>query len=78
MQIILIDIAIGLVLYTICLFLLIMRDQKRESRRNKNDDDDDEGGLPVSFPPDFDLPPGICLPDDPRVRRIKETDEVLA
>lgn len=78
MQVILLDIAIGLILYTIGLFFLIIRDQKKENRRNKNDDGDDDGGLPVSFPPDFDLPPGICLPDDPRVRRVKETEEVLA
>lgn len=79
MQIILIDIAIGLALYTICLFLLIIRDQKRQQKNNnQNDEGDDEGGLPVITPPDFDLPPGVCLPDDPRVRRIEEPEEVLA
>ncbi|MEO9475498.1 MAG: hypothetical protein ABJG41_08185 [Cyclobacteriaceae bacterium] len=78
MQIILLNIAIGLALYTICLFVLIMRDQRKSSNGNQNDEGDDEGGLPVSFPPDFDLPPGVCLPDDPRARRIEETDQVLA
>ncbi|MEP0367812.1 MAG: hypothetical protein ABJN36_18340 [Cyclobacteriaceae bacterium] len=78
MQIILLNIAIGLALYTICLFVLIMRDQRKSRNDNQNDEGDDEGGLPVSFPPDFDLPPGVCLPDDPRARRIEETDQVLA
>ncbi|MFY0599915.1 MAG: hypothetical protein JXR03_09615 [Cyclobacteriaceae bacterium] len=56
-----------------------MRDQKRQQKnRNQNDEGDDEGGLPVSLPPDFDLPPGICLPDDPRVKRVEEREEVFA
>lgn len=79
MQVIIIDIAIGLLLYSICLFVLIMRDQNRQKKnRNQNDEGDDEGGLPVSLPPDFDLPPGICLPDDPRVIRVEEREEVFA
>jgi hypothetical protein len=77
-QIILINIAIGLLLYTVCLFVWIMRDQRKMTGGKSGDEGDDEGGLPVSFPPDFDLPPGVCLPDDPRAKKIEETDQVLA
>ncbi|WP_258102848.1 hypothetical protein [Marinoscillum sp. MHG1-6] len=55
-----------------------MREKRQQDRDNHNDEGDDEGGLPVSFPPDFDLPPGVCLPDDPRAKRIIETEEIFA
>ncbi len=50
-----------------------------EKKNRKNDSDsDDDGGLPVSLPPDIDLPPGVCLPDDPRRHQVIETEEIFA
>ena len=55
-------------------------DSNSKKRRISSDDtdSDDEGGLPVSLPPDIDLPPGICLPDDAPRKTIPETEEVFA
>ncbi len=78
MPVILLDIILGLILYCACLLFFIMREKRQQDRDNHNDEGDDEGGLPVSFPPDFDLPPGVCLPDDPRAKRIIETEEIFA
>ncbi len=66
------DIVLCLIVYAILLAIFI-----RKSRRKRDfGDDDGEGGIPATLPPDFDLPPGICLPDDPRVK-VKEPEDVL-
>ncbi len=78
MQVILLNIAIGIIGYMLCILLFSFIKGKYQNKRNKNDDGDDEGGLPVAFPPDFDLPPGVCLPDSPHLEKIKEPDEVPA
>lgn len=61
--------------YAILRAFLFVRDHKRKS---DDDSDDDEGGLPVNSPPDIDLPPGVCLPDDLTRRRKSEPEEVFA
>lgn len=43
-------------------------------KRSTDSDDDNDGGITVSGPPKIDLPPGICLPDDP-VRKLREEQE---
>lgn len=68
------DIILCGVIYAVLLVFIFFREERN---RKNNDDSDDEGGLPVSLPPDFDLPPGVCLPDDPRVVR-KDREEVYA
>jgi hypothetical protein len=78
MQIILLNIAVGMIIYTIFLVVLLYRDKAFGRRRGKNDEGDDEGGIPVSLPPDFDLPPGVCLPDDPKALKLMEADEIYA
>ncbi|WP_258100294.1 hypothetical protein [Marinoscillum pacificum] len=70
------DIILCGILYTILIVFVFIRTNK--NRRNNDTDSDDEGGLPVSLPPDIDLPPGICLPDDAPRKTIPETEEVLA
>ena len=77
MQIILINIGLGMIIYTICLMVFLIKD-KPFGHRGHNDEGDDEGGIPVSLPPDFDLPPGVCLPDDPRALKLMEPEEVYA
>ncbi|MEQ8470101.1 MAG: hypothetical protein RIC35_02905 [Marinoscillum sp.] len=62
-------------LYSIFITFVLVRVNRKN--RNNDTDSDDEGGLPVSLPPDIDLPPGVCLPDDRPVRS-KEAEEVFA
>jgi len=70
------DIVLCAILYGIMLLVIFINNARRN---NKNDtDSDDDGGLPVSLPPDIDLPPGVCLPDDPRRYQITEPDEIFA
>ncbi|RED98831.1 hypothetical protein C7460_10923 [Marinoscillum furvescens DSM 4134] len=68
------DIILCGVVYGVLLLFIFFKNQ--DNRKN-NDEGDDEGGLPVSLPPDIDLPPGVCLPDDPRVVK-KDPEEVFA
>lgn len=77
MQVILINIGLGMIIYTICLMVFLIKDTPYDNQKG-HDDGDDEGGIPVSLPPDFDLPPGVCLPDDPRALKLIETEEVYA
>ncbi|XOV92436.1 MAG: hypothetical protein ACFHWX_19810 [Bacteroidota bacterium] len=60
-------------IYAILLGVLFIHHNRK---RRKGDDSDEDGGLPVFNPPELDLPPGICLPGDPIVRK-KEQEEVL-
>ncbi|MEQ9306608.1 MAG: hypothetical protein RJQ14_22025 [Marinoscillum sp.] len=69
------DIILFGILYTIFITFLLVKVNRKN--RNNDTDSDDEGGLPVSLPPDIDLPPGVCLPDD-RTVRTKEAEEVFA
>ncbi len=78
MQVILINIALGMIIYTICLMVFLIKDRRFDDETGHNNDGEDEGGIPVSLPPDFDLPPGVCLPDDPRALKLMESEEVYA
>lgn len=70
-----IDLILCAFVYAILVAFIFIRENRK---RRGGDTDDDEGGLPVSQPPDIDLPPGVCLPDD-RPRKTKtEPDEVFA
>ena len=75
MQHILIDLLLCGFIYAVLLTIILVKDSRR--RKRKDSDGDDDGGLPVMTPPEIDLPPGVCLPDDPRVRK-KEPEEVFA
>lgn len=70
-----IDIVLCVVLYCVLLVFIFW---KNNHNKNNDSDGDDEGGLPVNLPPDIDLPPGICLPDDLPKKSIPETEEVFA
>ncbi|HCX24934.1 MAG: hypothetical protein CMB80_06535 [Flammeovirgaceae bacterium] len=70
------DIILCGILYTILIVFVFIRTNRK--RPNNDTDSDDEGGLPVSLPPDIDLPPGICLPDDAPRNTITEPEEVFA
>lgn len=72
----LVDVILCGILYTILIVFVFLRNNKNKG--NNDTDSDDEGGLPVSLPPDIDLPPGICLPDDAPKNRQPETEEVFA
>ena len=53
----------------------------KKRRKGYDGEDDDDGGLPVTGPPEIDLPPGVCLPDgSPKLTVLTEDihDEVLA
>lgn len=53
----------------------------KKRRKGFDGDDDDDGGLPVSTPPEIDLPPGVCMPDgSPKLKIVKEDihEECLA
>lgn len=67
------------VLFLVCTlmftFVFILQTRRKD---DKDTDSDDEGGLPVNLPPDIDLPPGVCLPDDPKRHKIIEHEEVFA
>ncbi len=76
MQHIFLEILLCGLVYTFLIAFIFVKRKNRNDERGS--DDDDEGGLPVNFPPDFDLPPGICLPDDPVLKKMKETEETFA
>ena len=77
MQSILIDLLFCAFLYAILIAFIFVRESKKKNNRD-TDSGDDEGGLPVVLPPDIDLPPGVCLPDDrPRIKNT-EPEEVFA
>lgn len=60
-----IDIIFCCFAYVILIFFVIKRYQ-RTNKRLDSDSDDDEGGIEINNLPDLDLPPGICLPPDPK------------
>lgn len=66
----------GIVYLFLVYFMVTMM---RKKNKGYDGDDDDEGGLPVTSPPEIDLPPGVCLPDgSPRLRITEDVhDEVL-
>ncbi len=57
-------------------FIFVTRNTNKGDKNGSNDDE--EGGIPVNFPPDFDLPPGVCLPDDPILRKVDTPEETFA
>ena len=70
-----IDLVLSGLVYLVLVYFMITLLKKR--KKNSDNDDDNDGGIAVSGPPEIDLPPGVCLPDDP-IRKIrKETEEVL-
>lgn len=75
MQSIFIDILLCAFLYVFLLAFIFIRESKRRNDKG-SDSNDDDGGLPVVIPPDFDLPPGVCLPEDGPKK--KEPEEVFA
>lgn len=75
MQSIIIDLVLFGFVYAILMAFIFIRSSRR---RKDNDDGDDEGGLPVSLPPDIDLPPGVCLPDDKPRKTVREPGDVFA
>lgn len=76
MHSIVIDLLLCGFIYGILLAIIFVRESKK--KRGNDSDGDDEGGLPVLSPPEIDLPPGVCLPDDPRVKKQDTTEEVFA
>lgn len=77
MQTIFIDLLLCAFLYGVLMAFIFIRESKKRNNRD-SDNGDDEGGLPVVLPPDIDLPPGVCLPDDrPRIRKT-EPEEIFA
>ncbi len=70
------DIILCSILYTILLLFVLVKFNRNKGNNDK--DSDDEGGLPVALPPDIDLPPGICLPDDSPSNAKPEPEEVCA
>lgn len=74
---VILDIVLCGVIYTIMVVFIFLRSNRRKGN-NDADSDDDGGGLPVILPPDIDLPPGVCLPDDcPKITQ-QEPEEVFA
>lgn len=76
MQTVIIDLVLFGFIYAILLAFIFVRESKR--RRGNDPDSDDEGGLPVNLPPDIDLPPGVCLPDDNPGKNKPEPEEIFA
>lgn len=72
---IIIDVVLCILIYSILMLFIIISNGKSDG---STDADGDDGGLPVSLPPDIDLPPGVCLPDDPRRHQITEPEEIFA
>ncbi|MEQ9423220.1 MAG: hypothetical protein RJQ09_02295 [Cyclobacteriaceae bacterium] len=67
-----IDFILSGLVYLVLIYFMITLLAKR--KRSTDSDDDNDGGITVSGPPKIDLPPGICLPDDP-VRKLREEQE---
>lgn len=65
------------IIYTILVVFIFVRSNKKK-RNGDSDSDDDGGGLPISLPPDIDLPPGVCLPDDRPAITQNEPEEIFA
>ncbi|MFY0605605.1 MAG: hypothetical protein JXR10_02750 [Cyclobacteriaceae bacterium] len=78
MEGIVIEIVLCVIFYAVLLYFIFQPRNTQGHLRNDSNDDEGEGGLPVDFSPDFDLPPGVCLPDDPILRKIEDTEEILA
>jgi len=72
MDIVSIDFILSGLVYVVLIYFMVTLSKKRRSPDN---DDDNDGGISIAGPPDIDLPPGVCLPDDPR--RIKEEPEEM-
>lgn len=76
MHTIVIDLVLCGFIYAILMAFIFIRENRK--KRGSDSDGDDEGGLPVSLPPDIDLPPGVCLPDDNPRKTKAEPEEVFA
>lgn len=61
------------VVYISLIFFAVRIFKRLSFRRNKGDDDD--GGIEVYRDPDLDLPPGVSLPDGPKVKIKKDVEE---
>ncbi|MDA0196610.1 MAG: hypothetical protein O2887_16360 [Bacteroidetes bacterium] len=68
-----IDFILSGLIYIVLIYFMIRLSKKK---RNSDNDDDNDGGISIAGPPKIDLPPGVCLPDDP-IRRIKEEPEEI-
>jgi len=68
------DLVLSGLVYLVLVYFMITLLKKR--KKSSDSDDDNDGGISVSGPPQIDLPPGICLPDEPRRRMKEEPEEV--
>ena len=75
MNIVTFDLVMSAVVYVVLIYFMITLLKKR--RRSTDSDDDNDGGISVSGPPQIDLPPGVCLPDDPKRKVPMDQEEVL-
>ncbi len=75
MNIVTFDLVLSGLVYLVLIYFMITLLKKR--RKSTDSDDDNDGGISVSGPPQIDLPPGVCLPDDPIRKVRKENEEVL-
>ena len=73
-----IDLVLCGIAYLFLVYFMVTMMRKR--KKGYDGEDDGDGGLPVTSPPEIDLPPGICLPDgSPKLRFTEEVhDEILA
>jgi len=74
MGILSIDFILSGLVYMVLIYFMITLSKKRPSSDN---DDDNDGGISIAGPPHIDLPPGVCLPDDPRRRSKEEREEIF-
>lgn len=49
----------------------------KSRNRNVGGDDENDGGTPIHFTPDFDLPPGVSLPGTPPTFKDVEEEVLL-
>ena len=68
------DFVLSGIVYLVLIYFMITLLKKR--RKSTDSDDDNDGGISVSGPPQIDLPPGVCLPDEPVKRKHEEPEEV--
>ncbi len=72
MSLVTFDLVLSGLVYLVLVYFMITLLKKR--RKSTDSDDDNDGGISVSGPPQIDLPPGVCLPDDP-IRIVREEQE---
>lgn len=74
MSVLTFDLVLSGLVYLVLVYFMVTLLKKR--RKSTDSDDDNDGGISVTGPPRIDLPPGVCLPDDP-IRMVREEEEVL-